>query len=126
MHNAAQAANSVYSLFLAEPIRREHGPANIHKLLRDGLQHLVTRIGCYRGGVVPLYGLVGLDDAGARSYVRGGGVDGAQLARPLRGGCWTQGGRGGRGEECLGGARTAAHAKGVYEGPHQVPPPHSL
>src|SRR5260221_12159113 len=54
MHNAAQAANSVYSLFLAEPIRREHGPANIHKLLRDGLQHLVTRIRCLqREGIAP-------------------------------------------------------------------------
>src|SRR5207247_9857774 len=46
MHYTAQAANGVNSLFLAKPVRREHSPDNIHNLLRDCLQLLVSRIGC--------------------------------------------------------------------------------
>src|SRR5436305_13476637 len=37
MHDAAQAANSMNSFFLAESVRRKHGPHTIHHLLRDGL-----------------------------------------------------------------------------------------
>src|SRR5713226_10631764 len=43
LHDAAQAANGMNSLFLAKFVRREHGQDNFHHLLRDDLSLLVAR-----------------------------------------------------------------------------------
>ena len=42
LHDAAQAANGMNSLFLAKFVRREHGQDNFHHLLRDDLHLLVA------------------------------------------------------------------------------------
>src|SRR5258707_13990856 len=44
MHNAAQAANGVNSLFLAQPIGREDGPENIDRLLLQSVHLLIGSI----------------------------------------------------------------------------------
>src|SRR5713226_91607 len=43
LHDTAQAANGMNSLFLAKFVRREHGQHNFHHLLRDDLYLLVAR-----------------------------------------------------------------------------------
>jgi hypothetical protein len=67
MHHAAQAANGVNRLLLAESVRRKHGKDNLHKLLRDGLHLLIARIGCLQResiapGCFPSVGPVGIGE----------------------------------------------------------------
>jgi hypothetical protein len=45
MHHAAQTANGVNSVLLAEPVRCEYGSDNIHHLLRDAEQLLLCDMG---------------------------------------------------------------------------------
>src|SRR5437868_313614 len=44
MHNAAQAANGVNSVFFTQSIWCKHGPGNINHLLCDGLHLLIVRV----------------------------------------------------------------------------------